>query len=295
VRSFDLKPAVIALARSRLAQFFAIGLVGWALSPTARRSRDVMVDASAVAEGLRLEQGRVARPLTDEDKQRVMGDLVADEVLLREGLRLGVGTEDAVVRGRIADRMRAHLEAASPVPVTADEARAEAARQSARMPVRVRLAVAFVGKDRPNATGDADALARALASAPETPSPYGGDRPPLEAGAWWREEDLARIAGPSVARAALETAVGAWSAPIASAWGFYLVRPVERRPPTAEEAMEAGAAEVRRQKRAAAVARAIGRVLSDYDVTVRSPAGEPPFDRERAATASGRAGGDGVD
>ena len=294
-----MNSVALAVLRSRLFQFFAVGALVWAFAPARHREREVVVDSSVVADALRSEQARVARPLTLEEKQRVVGELVEAEVLLREGLRLGIGADDPVVRGRIADRMRGHLEAAAPATVTPDEAREEAARRVARMPVRVRLSIAFISKERPNAASDADALARLLATSPETPAPYGGDRAPIEANEWWREEDLTRAAGASVARAALDTRIGSWSAPIASAWGFYVIRPVERRAPTAAEATDSAAAEVRRRKSAEAVARAVARVTSDYDVTVRSPPGEPAFDlrsmanAREATRARGRA--DGVD
>jgi hypothetical protein len=190
--------------------------------------------------------------------------------------------------------MRDHLEAASPASVTADEAREEAARQAAHLPVRVRVALAFVSKDRPNAATHADVLARTLAGSPETPPPYGGDRAPIENTSFWREEDLARAAGPSVAHAAMDGVVGSWSTPIASAWGFYLVRPLERRAPTSAEAMDAAIAEVRRKKSADAVARAVARIAADYDVVVKSPPGEAAFDpRSMSATTARR--GNGVD
>lgn len=291
-----IKRGLGALARSRLFQFFAIGLVGWALSPRAPRDREVLVESSVVAEALRLEQARVARPLTPAEKQRVMGELVEGEVLFREGLRLGVGTDDPVVRARIAERMRGHLEAATIASVTPEEVRVEAERQVEHLPLRLRISVAFVSKERANAAGDADALARALAAAPETPAPYGADRAPLAAMDWWSEEELVRATGASVARAAVVTPVGSWSAPVASSWGFYLVRPLERRAPTAAEATSAAAVEVRRRKRAEAVSRAVSRVANDYDVSVRSPTGEPAFD-PHAASAAGRSSdrGAGVD
>jgi hypothetical protein len=279
--------------RSRVVQFFAVGLVVWKLAPAPARTREVVVDSGVVANALRNEQARVARPLTLDEKQRVMADLVADEVLLREGLRLGVGVDDPIVRGRVADRMRGYLEASSPALVTAEEARSEAALEAARMPARIRLAVAFVSKERPDATSDADTLARSLARSPDAAPPYGGDRAPIEALATWSEDELARLAGASVARAAMETPVAAWSAPIASAWGFYIVRPVERRAATPEEALATAAASVRRRKQAAATERTIARLASDYVVTVQSPAGEPAFDAR--ASAAPRARGGGVD
>ena len=183
-----------------------------------------------------------------------------------------------------------HLEAATIATVTPDEAREEAQREVDRLPLRLRLSVAFVSKDRPNAAGDADALARSLAAAPETPAPYGGDRAPIASAPWWSEEDLARATGASVARAALGTPIGSWSSPVASSWGFYLVRPLERRAPTAAEAMSAAMAEIRRRKGADAVSRAVSRVTTDYDVSVRSPAGEPAFDPRAVVRSLGPQG-----
>jgi peptidyl-prolyl cis-trans isomerase C len=299
VRTPDLSRGATWLRQNRLAHFVAIGLVLWALMPKARNERQVVVESVVVADALRAEQARLARPLTVPEKQQIMGELVAAEVLLREGLRLGVGVDDPVVRGRLADRMRAHLEASLPAPVSNEEARAEAARLAPQMPVRARVAVAFVSRERPDAAPFADALARTLAAAPETPAPYGADRAPLDAGAWWNEPELARAAGPLVARAAMSTPVGAWSGPVASAWGFYVIRPLERRAPSTDELLATGLASVRRRKRGDAVGRAALRLASDYDVTVNAPAGEPAYEpgalRPGAFAGSGERGSDGVD
>jgi hypothetical protein len=186
--------------------------------------------------------------------------------------------------------MRSHLlGSAPPASLTSDEVRGEAARTAARMPMRVHLRFAFVSKDRPDAAAASDVLARTLSVAPEGAAPYGGDRAPIEAEGWWLEEDLARVAGASVARVAMETTVGKWSSPSASTWGFYIVRPLERRPPTAEELMEVAAANVRRKKQADAVDRAISRVAPDYAIRVHVPAGEPAFDPSVARPATGSA------
>ena len=288
-----LRSALVHLGRNRLVHFVVLGALLWKLAPTRDAERDVVVEASAIADAVRAEQARVARPLTGDEKQRVMASLASEELLYREGLRLGIGGDDAIVRARIAERMRMHLASASATTVGADEVRVEAERAATRMPARVRLAVAFVSKDRLDAVPASDALSLALARSPDVAPPYGGDRAPIDAGKWWLQDDLARAAGPSVARAAMETAVGSWSSPIASTWGFYIVRPLERRSPTPEEAMEAAAESVRRRKQAEAVSRAVARIASDYAVTVRAPAGEPAFDPRSLSATSGR--GEGVD
>lgn len=294
---FALKSSALHLARSRLLHFVVLGLVVWKLAPVRAREREVVVDAPAVADAIRAEQARLSRALTAEEKQRVMAVLVADEVLYREGARLGIGGDDAIVRARVADRMRSHLlGSAPPAALTSDEVRGEASRTAARMPMRVHLRLAFVSKDRADAAAASDALARSLFASPEVTAPYGGDRAPTEPEGWWLEEDLARIAGASVARAAMETAVGTWSSPAASTWGFYIVRPLERRPPTADELMDVATANVRRRRQADAVDRAVSRVAADYAIRVQVPAGEPAFDPSVARAAIGSAArNDGVD
>jgi hypothetical protein len=47
---------------------------------------------------------------------------------------------------------------------------------------------------------------------------------------WWTEDALANAAGADVARAAMTTAIGTDSQPVAAAWGTWIVKPLARRP-----------------------------------------------------------------
>ena len=95
-------------------------------------------------------------------------------------------------------------------------------------------------------------------------------------------EVLARAAGPGVAKAAFETPVGAVSAPIASAWGIWIVRPVERRPLPASEVRGAAEQIVRLRMAGAEIDRVVDRASAD--VVVDMPLGEPVYRRGTLTT-----------
>ncbi len=91
---------------------------------------------------------------------------------------------------------------------------------------RVTLSIWFVDKDRPNAEAEASAVAAALA---EARAPTSLDTPPIPGDATWSERTLASAAGSEIARIAMTTQLGLPSAPIASAWGFWIIVPRDRR------------------------------------------------------------------
>lgn len=105
-------------------------------------------------------------------------------------------------------------------------ARAVVTRVARPLDERVELSVWFVGKDRPNAEEEAKALSLAVANGQ---LPASVDKPPIPARATWSERTLASAAGVDVARAAMTTALDRPSDPIASAWGFWIVVPRDRR------------------------------------------------------------------
>ena len=105
-------------------------------------------------------------------------------------------------------------------------ARAVVSRISRPLDERVTLAVWFVGKDRPDAEMTARAISTALANG-ESPKPM--DRAPIPDQTTWSELSLANAAGADVARAAMTTEIDRPSAPVPSAWGFWIVVPRTRR------------------------------------------------------------------
>ncbi|MBX3264329.1 MAG: hypothetical protein KF782_31950 [Labilithrix sp.] len=263
--------ALRRLGRSRLVHFAALGGVLFALAPPEEDPRELTIDAPRVALALRSEEARAGRALDRSEKEAAIAALVDEELLAREALRLGVGAEDPVVRARLSEAMRAALVRTLPdVGVDDEELTREIARRLERAPERVRLGVRLFRRATSEATG-------AAARAPDGAAGDTGDRPPIPDGAWWTEEALARAAGAAVADAAMRTEVGRPSAPTASAWGTWIVVPLERRRPDASEVRAEAYAELRGRKQADALAKLLERRRRDYRVDVRAPEGEGPL------------------
>ena len=258
--------------------FAVVGGLLFAVAPRERRERPIHIGVPTIEHAWRTEQVRMGRILTPGEKQRVVDDLVADEVLYREGRRLGIDGSDAVVRARVAESMRTALANAVPA-VDPEEVAREAAVLAATAPLRVRLDLWFVARDRPEASRVAEVLAAGIGKE----HPRSPDQPPLDEDASYSEEILARAAGPGIAKAAFELPVGAVSRPIASAWGIWIVRPVERRPlPTSE--LRGAAEQIVRQRRSAVeIERVVDRASAD--VVVDMPLGEPAYRRGAPSTA----------
>lgn len=280
---------------NRLVHFLVLGGLVFAFVPRERDGRVVRIDAARVERALRDEQSRLGRPLSTAEKQSLMQSLVDDELLYREGRRLGLDENDPVVRGRVAESMRRSLAEAVPASaIDETELRREAEAIAARSPLRVRLALWFVSSDRPDAARVAERVAHDVKDAGgERPEPKSPDRPPIPEDATYTEEALARAAGAGVARAAFASPLGTVSDPVASAWGFYVIRPIERRPMDPAEARAQALASLRARKATAEVARAAARAAQDWDVVVDAPRGEPGYEpgRPGAAGASPGAGG----
>ena len=265
------------LLASRLVHFAVVGGLLFAVAPRERRERPIHIGVPTIEHAWRTEQVRLGRILTPAEKQRVVDDLVADEVLYREGRRLGIDGSDPIVRARVAESMRSALANAVPAVDPAEIDR-EAAILASSAPLRVRLDLWFVARDRPEASRVADALAASIG----TGHPRSPDQPPLPDDVFYPEESLARAAGSGVAKAAFETPIGAVSAPIASAWGIWIVRPVERRPLPANEVRGAAEQVVRQRKAAAEIERVVDR--ANADVLVDMPLGEPTYRRGSMTT-----------
>ena len=285
-------PLLRRLLSSRLLHFVVLGGIVFALAPHDRDGRRVRIDSARVERAYRDEQARFGHSLGSDEKQRIMHALVDEELLYREGRRLGLDANDPIVRARVAESLERSLAEAVPASAIDDEElRVESERIASRAPQRVRLALWFVATDRPDAVSVAERVATDVRHA-SVPSPRSPDRPPIPDDAVYTEEGLARAAGAEVARAAFETPVGSVSDPVASAWGFYVLRPLERRAMDPADARAAAAVELRARKAEAEVQRAASRAASDWEVVVDAPRGEPAYDANAArGRLSGRVSG----
>jgi hypothetical protein len=93
------------------------GLIFLAYCCSGDASPDAIVITPAAAEAaFRLRAETIGRPLTEPERSDVLSELVEEELLVREALRQGVDRQDAVIRSRLADKMRFLLSGEPPAP-----------------------------------------------------------------------------------------------------------------------------------------------------------------------------------
>jgi hypothetical protein len=149
-----------------------------------------------------------------------------EDALYQEALALGLERDDAIVRRMLIEKMRLFIAA----PLAArepDDAELEAYLASHperyREPARVTLEHVHVSAQRrgPDAEREAKALLEALRNGREEQ----GDPFPLAARVGpTSERQLGRYLGTDAARAVMAQAPGEWAGPIASPYGYHLVR-----------------------------------------------------------------------
>ncbi len=265
-----------ALARHRLVHFLLVGgvlaLAAPKEQPATSTTTNIQIDSRRLEESLRAEEIRLGRVLSPAEAERIRRETIDDEVLAREALRAGVLDRelDPVVRGRLAERMRAVLASTLPPPQL-DEREIDVATSRAieGAPERVRLALWFVSREHPDAGSRAEEIVRAIREhgyrSPQ--AKRHGDHLPVPDGAIWTEEALARALGGNVARAAMTTNIDAASLPLPSAWGFYVLVPLERRRAEPAEVRAEAIATLTREKQSAALDVLIERARRSYTIT----------------------------
>jgi peptidyl-prolyl cis-trans isomerase C len=173
------------------------------------------------------------RPPTRDELAALIQERVDEELLSREAIRLGLDQNDMIVRRRLAQKMAFASEDVAEIPEP-DDAKLQAYydRHKARYatPGRVAMRHLFFNQDR---TGETPAIAarEALASLTAGGEALGDPSLLPQTYADITDADLARDYGPEFAAAVRKAPVGAWSGPVASAFGVHVVRVEARRPP----------------------------------------------------------------
>lgn len=236
------EPLRARVVREPLVHVLVLGVLLFALhrfvAPPAA-SREIVVPGDALA-GLRDDfRRRTGRMPSATDEQALVDAWVDDEILVREGLALGLDRGDAIVRRRLIQKMELLLENTETVPPPTDaELEAFLAAHAARYasPPRVSFTHVFVSSQRAGdrATSEAEAL-RAQLDAGTDPSALGD---PFLRGRDFRlhsQAELASIFGPGFAAEVMALPAATWSAPLRSAFGVHLVRVSEKRAGTAPD------------------------------------------------------------
>jgi len=194
----------------------------------------IVVSADALS-GLRQDFRRRAGHLpTPEEEQGIVGRYVDDEVLVREGLALGLDRGDIIVRRRLIQKMEFLLESTEPLaaPTDADlQATLEAHPERYATPERVSLTQVFVSRERhgERAAADAATLHQALENGADPATlgdPFLHDRRLVLR----TRDEVAGQLGDELAGRILTLPIDTWSEPLPSPFGLHVVRVTERRP-----------------------------------------------------------------
>jgi peptidyl-prolyl cis-trans isomerase C len=213
-----LPPRVRSLAESRLVQFAVLGGLIFALAPRPPSSRSIEVRRDRLGALVAVEMARGgARRATAATAQQVEERALEDEILFREGQRLGLDRNDGIVRERIVQKtlFLAEEMAGASRPAKDAELRAffEKNRERWTIPERFHLEHVF--------SHAREALVAPASAGGPPPRGEPGPVPPAFEGS--RDQVVASF-GASFADALAGAAEGVWIGPVASAFGWHRVR-----------------------------------------------------------------------
>lgn len=229
----------------------------------------VVVSADTYARLVEGYESDTREAATPEMRARILDRLIEEELLVQRGLELGLAESDRRIRADIVQAMirSAIAEAESETPTERDLAAFYAEeRERFTTPGRVRIAQLFVRvKD---AADDAPARSRAEAARKR----LAAGEPLADVRAALGDAELSPVpdallppaklreyVGPTVLRAALDTEIGVFSAPIRSGAGYHVIAAIEREP-----ASTPPLAEIREQVQAEWTRRGGERALRRY-------------------------------
>ena len=236
--------AFIARAgREPLVHFLLIGLLLFVGIQVARSLQRpvVRIDAQELGQLAGYWSTQMQRDPTNEELQGIIHERVDEEVLAREALRLGLDKDDMIVRRRLAQKMTFASEDTANLPEP-DEAALKAffekTKADYQAPPRVTFRHQFFNSDR----GKDQAFARAKTALGKVVSPQGealGE--PFLLPLSYSDVSLIDINkdyGPDFAAALIRVPLNQWSGPVASAYGYHLIKVdsrVSAKTPTLDE------------------------------------------------------------
>jgi peptidyl-prolyl cis-trans isomerase C len=211
---------------SRLFQFAVLGSLLFAVAPRPPSPRDIDIRSDRLAALRAAEATRNGAPaLSDTEAHAVDQRELEDEILFREGIRLGLDKNDGIVRQRIVQKvlfLAEEMAGASARPTDAElRAFFDANREQWSHPEELRLTEIY-RHDR--------AVFDDWLAGRKTGDPPPGEPAPVDRELTGDSDKLKTILGPSFVEGLTNAPTGAWVGPIQSAYGWHLVRIEERRP-----------------------------------------------------------------
>jgi peptidyl-prolyl cis-trans isomerase C len=176
-------------------------------------------------------QSQWGHPPTPEEFKGLVESKVKDEVLYREGLKIGLDKDDTIVKRRIAQKMQfltADVAAQQKPNAAVLKAWYETHSDQFALPKRVSFRHLFFSPDHRHARArdDAESALARLAGQPENSKLVATLADPFMFQDYYRElapDFLAKEFGPQFAQSVEKLPTGSWQGPIESGFGWHLV------------------------------------------------------------------------
>jgi len=220
---------IVRAGREPLVHFLLIGAVLFVgiLAARSLQKPVVRIDAQELGQLAGYWSTQMQRDPTNEELQGIIHERVDEEVLAREALRLGLDKDDMIVRRRLAQKMTFASEDTANLPEP-DEAALRAffekTKADYQAPPRVTFRHQFFNSDR----GKDQALERAKAALGKVGAGQGDPlgEPFLLPLSYSDASliDLNKDYGQDFAGVLLTAQLNQWSGPIASAYGYHLIK-----------------------------------------------------------------------
>jgi peptidyl-prolyl cis-trans isomerase C len=258
-------PRLVALASHRLVQFAVLGGLIFTVAPRPASPRSIDVRSERLGALVAVEMARDgARRGATATAHEVEQRALEDEILFREGVRLGLDRNDGIVRQRVVQKVLFLAEEIGGASRPAREAdlRAFFEKNKERWTIPERFHLTQVFSHR------REALVPPASATDPAPRGEPGPVPPEFEGS--RAQVVAAFGAP-FADALAGVPEGVWSGPVASVFGWHLVRITGHTParPARFEEVRAPVTEAdsvfRRQE---AVARFVESAFARYHVTL---------------------------
>jgi hypothetical protein len=194
---------------------------------TALQAPDTIVVDDAVVESLRQQFQRTRmRAPTQAELQGLVDGWVREEVLYREGLAMGLGADDPVIRRRVAQSLEFISELYVDETVTEDELVAwlEAHQERYTKGPLLSFEQIYLNPEAHRESLDAT-IANALATLEAGDTGFDGDLTMLPGGmADASVAEIARVFGNEFAATVAAVPTGHWTGPVESGYGLHFVR-----------------------------------------------------------------------
>ena len=272
----------VTLMSNRLAQFLALGGLLFLLTPSSESPNQIELSRQHIAA---LQAAQATRSgsgtLPESQAAEVETRAIEDEVLYREALRLGLDQSDPLIRQHLIQKvllLAEDLGGAGRDPTEAELRRYfEETRERWVVPGEVRLLHVFASKPETLAALRPQLQAHD-AKAPEAIPPL-GEPFPLSRDVRSAQHRLAAEYGAGFTQAVWSLPLGTWSAPVASRYGWHLVKVLSRtevRPATFEDVSRELVLDFVIARRKRVVNQFVARAFERYTLTLDGTPVAPP-------------------